>query len=330
MLMLTLSIVITLPNIADRLLNWQGGSLLVQSETQLYLLDPAQGNIRPFGTVAPGVEVIATQHNTLIAFDNAGHLLFLNSSLETPGSFDEKQRISIGDETEIVSVLNSGERLVILTANSIGEAFSLGVPSFMLITLQPDTSITSFEDTFERQPRFFTLHQSKNQLTLFDEVTETLLTFDIETGRQLPALPLLPFPKVQDELHSLVIAAQGQLAISLRRHDQNGEFASNELRFLDIGGKRYRHIASHPASEGLVENITWLPDASGIIYELNQGGKTKIYLATRQENSWVYKLVVVAPYPLHYIWLAKQLAILTAEDQLSIFNLSKTQKTTFD
>ena len=325
MLMLTLSMVISLPGIADKLLNWQDESLLVQSENQLYLVDPVQTSVHTFATLAAGIEIIATQHNTLIAFDNAGHLLVLVSSLERPGSFDEKQRIPIGDETEIVSVLSSGERLVILIANSIGEAFSLGVPIFTIITLQPDGSITSLEDNFERQPRFFILYQSKNQVTLFDEVTETLLTFDLETGSQLPVLPLLPFPKARDELHSLAIGAQGQQVVSLRRHDQNGDLVSNELRLLEPDAQKYSYIASHSANEGLIENIAWRPDGSGFLYELNEGGKTKVYLATLQENSWVHKFVTVAPDPVRYVWLTKQLAILTAEDQLSIFNFSRPQ-----
>ena len=319
--MLILSMVITLPDIGDRLLNWQDDSLLMQSENLLYLLDPAQGSVQPFGTLAPGVEILATQHNTLIAYDNAGHLLVLDVSSEQQGSFDETRRIPIGDETEIVSVLNNGERLVILTANTIGEEFSLGVPSFRIITLQPDGSITSFEDTFERQPRFFTLAQSKNQVMLFDEVNEVLLTFDVETGSQLPALSLLPFPQTKDELHRLAIAKQGQLAISIRRHDQNGEFVSNELRLLEPGAQRYKFIASHSVTEGVIENIAWMPDSSGFFYELNERGKTKIYLATKQENGWVNKVVAVAPDPVRYVWLAKQLAILTGEDQVSIFNV---------
>jgi hypothetical protein len=321
MLMLILSMLITLPEIGDKLLIWQDDSLLVQSEKQLYLVDPAQGRVHPFVTLPPGVEILATQHNSLIAFDNAGHLLVLVESPKRPGSFDEKQRIPIGNETEIVSVLNSGERLAILTANSIGEAFSLGVPSFRIIALQPDGSITLFEDTFERQPRFFTLHQLKNRVMLFDEVTEALLTFDLETGRQLPAQPLLPFPKAQDKLHRMAIAAQGQLAISLRRHDHNGEFVSNELRLLEPDAQRYKFIASHLVTEGLIENIVWRPDSSSFFYELNKGGKTDIYLVTRHEDSWEQKLVAVAPDPVRYVWLTKQLAILTEEDQLSIFNL---------
>lgn len=100
--MLTLSIAIRLPDIADKLFIWQNDALLVQPEDELYLVDPLKGTVSSFGKLAPGIEIIATQNTTLTAFDNAGHLLVLAPSPQQSGTFNETRRVPIGEETEIV------------------------------------------------------------------------------------------------------------------------------------------------------------------------------------------------------------------------------------
>lgn len=212
-----------------------------------------------------------------------------------------------------------------MLASSIGDEFSLGVPMFTVITLHADGSVTSVEENFEQLPALFTVDLSRSQVVLMDPANQNLITYELDTCNRVPSLKMMPFPRDDDILHSLAFTPQGEVALNLRRHDENGELSSSELRTWTPGSKNYAFVTSHPIAEGVIETIAWRPDGSALLYEVEEESKSGAYIATRNENQWIQGPRAYAPAndPIRYVWLPGQLVVLTSDDEISVFDLTR-------